>query len=328
MKYDSISIAIPTLNEEQNISKCLSSIFRQKFNGKLEVFVIDGGSMDKTIEIAKTFHVNILNNPKRDAESGKLIGLKNATCDYFMILDADMELCGSLYFQKLLRPLKDDQRITGAYGKYVSFPTDTFLTRFITLDLIQRDPLFRFLTVSPHQTVKEKYRHYWLCEYTPVKIVPHGFSIYRRKQLLDLKLHKRNKFMELDTIMLLVRNGYKYFAYVHDAKLHHPFLVDLTMLIKKRIRNLKTQFFYQKDKREFTWIDFGNKLDILKILFWIMYANSLIFPMLVGIWRAFRYRSAIALYEPVFTWITTNLIIAIFLLEKDGRKLLVKSIIK
>lgn len=328
MKSDSISIAIPTLNEESNLRRCLSSIFHQKFRGKLEVFIIDGGSTDRTIEIAKSFKVKVLNNSKKDAESGKLIGLKNATSDYFMILDADMDFYGDDYLNKLLKPLKEDEQIVGAYGKYVSYLSDSFLTRFVTLDPIQRDPLFRFLTVDPNKVLKEKRKGYWLCEYNLSKIVPHGFSLYRRKQLLDLKLDKRHKFMELDTIYIFVKNGLKYFAYVPNAQLHHLFLKDLKMLIDKRIRNLRMQFFNQQDVREFTWIDFNNKLDILKIILWIIYANSLVLPTMVGILRMIKYKSLIALYEPIFVWITTNLIIFVFLTEREGRKLIFKRILK
>lgn len=328
MDSDSISIAIPTLNEELNLKKCLSSILRQKFKGRLEVFIVDGGSIDRTIEIAKSFKVRILKNPKKDAESGKIIGLRNATSQYFMILDADMDLCEDNYLNKLLKPLKQDQRIVGAYGKYISDFADSFLTRYITLDPIQRDPLFRFLTPDPKQVLKEKRKGYWVCEYNPRKIVPQGFPIYRREQLLELKLDKRQKFMELDTILILVENGLKYFAYVPNAKFHHPFLKDIKTLIYKRVRNLRTQFFNQQDKRVFTWIDFNKKRDIIKIVFWIIYANSLLLPALVGIWRMIKYKSMIALYEPIFVWITTNLIILVFLTEKEGRKLMLKGVFK
>lgn len=328
MNYDSISIVIPTLNEELNLERCLSSIFKQKFNGRIEVLVIDGGSTDRTLEIAKKFKVKFLKNPIKDAESAKLIGLQKSKSNYFMILDADMDFSGNNYLNKLSKPLKEDPRIIGAFGKYVSYPTDSFLSRYISLDIIQRDPLFRFLTVDPENVLKEKRNGYWLCEYSDQKIVPNGFSIYRRQQLIDLKLDKRHKFMELDTLSILVKNGFKYFAFVPTAKLHHPFLKDLKMLIHKRIRNLKTQFFNQLDKREFTWINFERKRDIFKIFLWIVYANSIILPTIVGFWRMFRYKTLIALYEPIFTWVTTNLIIVVFLTEKEGRKLMFKSIFK
>lgn len=324
--YKSISIAIPTLNEEANIKRCLDSIFRQKFKGRLEIFIVDGGSLDRTLKIAKKYPVKILRNPKVNAESGKMIGLRAGSGQYFMILDADMDLQGTDWFDKMLKPLIDDKNISGSFTKFVIRKGDSLLSRYITLDSIQRDPLFRFLTVAPEQVMERKRTGYWICKYTLKKIVPAGFCLYRMEQIKKLKLHKRHKFMELDTLSLYIKAGKSYFAYVPSAGIHHPFLQNITMLINKRIRNLKTQFFNQPQKREFTWIDFNNKKDLLKIIIWIVYANSLLIPFLVGVQRFIKFRNIIALYEPIIVWVTTNLIIVVFLFNKEGRRLIFKSI--
>ena len=49
-----ISIIIPTLNEEENMKRCLHSIFSQSYPRKyLEVIVVDNYSEDNTLKIAK-----------------------------------------------------------------------------------------------------------------------------------------------------------------------------------------------------------------------------------------------------------------------------------
>lgn len=59
-----ISIIIPTFNEEEYISKCLDSIFKQDFEGlSYEVIVADGLSNDNTVEIVKKYekkHNNLI----------------------------------------------------------------------------------------------------------------------------------------------------------------------------------------------------------------------------------------------------------------------------
>ena len=53
-----ISIIIPTFNEEDYLKECLSSVL--KFRGQekiLKIFVVDGASSDKTIEIIKFFRL-------------------------------------------------------------------------------------------------------------------------------------------------------------------------------------------------------------------------------------------------------------------------------
>lgn len=322
----SISIAVPTLNEERNLDRCLKSIFRQEFDGKLEVFVIDGGSTDSTLRIANKYKVKILTNPLKDAETGKLIGFKKSTSELFMILDADMELQGLNWFNKMLKPLKDDKSIVGSFTKFISKEKDTLLNKYICIDPIQRDPLFRFLTPSIEDTVAENKKGYFVCKYYKNKIVPAGFCIYRRKDLEKIGIGSKHKFMELDNLFFFVKRGFNRFAYVPSAKIYHPFIPNFHILLRKRARNLKFQFFNQPDKREFTWINFNNKTDLIKIVFWIIYANTLVLPALVGIIRAIKYKKPVALYEPIFAWITTNLIIYVFLTEKEGRNLIFKSI--
>ena len=47
-----VSIIVPTLNEESNIVDCITSLKAQNYSN-YEIIVSDGGSTDKTIELAK-----------------------------------------------------------------------------------------------------------------------------------------------------------------------------------------------------------------------------------------------------------------------------------
>jgi glycosyltransferase involved in cell wall biosynthesis len=52
------SVVIPTLNEESRIEKLLKSLERQTFKD-FEVIIVDGGSRDRTVEIAKKFSAKV-----------------------------------------------------------------------------------------------------------------------------------------------------------------------------------------------------------------------------------------------------------------------------
>lgn len=76
---------IPVINEEENISRCIRSA--KKLN-PIEIIVVDGGSTDKTIEIAKKEGGLIVKSPLgRGIQMMK--GASMARGDVFLFLHAD-----------------------------------------------------------------------------------------------------------------------------------------------------------------------------------------------------------------------------------------------
>lgn len=56
-----ISIIVPVLNEEKTIRESLENLI--KLNGDKEIIVVDGGSTDKTVDIAKKYAI-VINSPR------------------------------------------------------------------------------------------------------------------------------------------------------------------------------------------------------------------------------------------------------------------------
>ena len=317
--WPKITIAIPTFNESDCIEICLKSIFNQKYKGILEVFVIDDNSTDDTLIKAKKYPVKILFNGHRDLLYGKKIGLNNSTGDFFMYLDADIKLLGSRWFDKMMRPLLSDKSIVASFTRYESFSSDSPLNKYITLDFLQRDPLFKWLTPSLKQVIVEHNKTWKVCEYTLKKMLPTGLCIYRIAPLKKVT-NKRFRFVELDILVLLIKQGHSRFAYVPDARMHHPFIRSLSELAFKRSRNLHKMYFNQPDTREWTWIDWHSPAQFMKLIIWVIYANTIIFPTIVGVGISLYYKTWVGLYEPIFVWLTTNLILFTFLTTSEGRK--------
>jgi glycosyltransferase involved in cell wall biosynthesis len=324
--YPSISIAIPTFNEQRNVIRCLDSIFNQHYGGKLEVFIIDGGSTDATLQLANKYPVQILHNPYKQAEYGKKIGLMKATGDYFMILDCDMDLVGDKWFESMVEPLEEDQSIVGSWAKFVSARNDAVLDKYITLDPIQRDPLFTYLTASINGCLKKKEKNYWIMEYTKFKMLPAGFCLFRRKQILSTLIRKMKKYMELDNLVILLNKGYSRYAYVQTIGLHHPFLTTLRNLARKRIRNINTMYFNQPDKRYWTWINWDNGQDRWRIFLWLLYVYLIIPSVIVSLIKTIRYRTFVGMFELPVNIVCTSAILYNFLRQSEGRLLLKRFI--
>jgi glycosyltransferase involved in cell wall biosynthesis len=86
-----LSVIIPVYNGERTLEKCLSSVFDQKYlPPKFEVVVIDDGSTDKTVEIAKKFPVYLIKLPKNQGRiTAREVGVKKSRYQYLFFIDSD-----------------------------------------------------------------------------------------------------------------------------------------------------------------------------------------------------------------------------------------------
>ncbi len=121
MNYE-VAIAIPTLNEERFISRCLDSIIKQTFKfEKMDVMIIDGGSNDKTKDIVAEYqksHQNIrfIENKKKIQSVAFNIGFKKSTAPYIIRLDAHAEY-DSKYISLCIENLKQDEKRGNVGGR-------------------------------------------------------------------------------------------------------------------------------------------------------------------------------------------------------------------
>jgi len=324
VNYPVISVIIPTLNEEKNIGKCLESIFRQKYpKTSLEVIVVDDKSSDRTLEIVKKYPVKVLISGRHHGEISKMIGFKAAKGEYAIYLDADVELIGKNWFQKMLKPLLEDQQIIGSVTRKYIKKLDPPLERFLTFDPLQRDSLYQFFSTSIEDTILEKRNGYFLCQYEKDKIPPAGRCLYRKEKLLKL-VSKYEMFLELDFLVLLTNKGLNKFAYVPKAGLYHHHASSMYMLLRKRLYNLNKVYLNRKE-RLYKWFDLNNPRDLIKIILWIMYV-TLIFPsILIGFYKVIKYKDLAGLYEPIVNLFVTYALIVSFVSTKNGRRFLLSG---
>jgi len=83
-----VSIIIPTLNEEATIGQILRGIPYRDL-GEAEVLVIDGGSSDGTIEVAKALGATVISQSKPGYGQAILEGITHAKGDRLVLIDGD-----------------------------------------------------------------------------------------------------------------------------------------------------------------------------------------------------------------------------------------------
>lgn len=90
-----ISVIVPTYNEENNIERCLKSLNEQTIpRENYEIIVVDGGSEDRTIEIAKNYADKVIQQISVGVGGARNDGVIVARGDIIATTDADCEPYG------------------------------------------------------------------------------------------------------------------------------------------------------------------------------------------------------------------------------------------
>jgi len=84
-----ISVIVPTWNEEKYLPRCLRSLRKQCGNKSSEIIVVDGGSTDKTVEIAEQYADKVLVKSRQPVGAARNAGAREATRRILAFIDAD-----------------------------------------------------------------------------------------------------------------------------------------------------------------------------------------------------------------------------------------------
>jgi glycosyltransferase involved in cell wall biosynthesis len=87
-----LSVVIITHNEEANIGRTLESVKTLVADGEGEIIVVDSGSTDRTVEIAKSFGAKVFVEEWKGFAAQKNSAIEKATGDWILSLDADEEV--------------------------------------------------------------------------------------------------------------------------------------------------------------------------------------------------------------------------------------------
>lgn len=109
-----ISVIIPVYNEEKYLNFCLSSIINQTYKN-FEIVVVDDGSTDKSLEIAKKFKVRFFKTEHKGAGFARNFGVSKANGKILVFADADM-VFDKNYIKNLVKPILDGKAV-GTFTK-------------------------------------------------------------------------------------------------------------------------------------------------------------------------------------------------------------------
>jgi len=143
------SIIIPVLNEERFLARCLLSLRQQDYAGFYEIIVVDNGSNDRTVEIARRFNVKIAQEFQKGVSRALIAGCLGAKGEVLVFTDGDT--CLPNHWLKNIDLILSEHPNASAVGGPYTFYDTNILIRLITRSIIYlySTYLFRFIKALP-----------------------------------------------------------------------------------------------------------------------------------------------------------------------------------
>jgi len=131
--FPEIAVLIPTYNEEKNIVSCLEAVFASDYPAdKMSVYVVDDGSTDDTIALAKRYSITLLTQKHKGKTVALNYGVSKSKAPIIVTIDCDTFITPS-FIREIVLPFQDP--LVGATSGAVCVQnTESIMGRFQNIE--------------------------------------------------------------------------------------------------------------------------------------------------------------------------------------------------
>lgn len=314
-KLPSISVIIPTYNASKTIFSCLRSIHNQNYPEKIiEIIVVDGGSQDDTIAIAKSFGARIVSVPVhiQTAEYNKATGVLAAKNKLLLFLDADNILPHKNWLQKMVYPILAHNDVVGVSTLYLHYDRkfsliDRYVSLFGSLDTVAYyiGNVDRLSRVSQKYTLygsATKYKDYYITIFSPPRIPTLGSNgfLIGRKLLIQHAFVGPKYFSHTDVNVDLIKKGYNKYAFIKDDIIHLTGSRGFLDFLKRRKKFMEVNMLGRLKVKRYSVVQSHNIVDLLK---YILYTVTFIKPFYDSLRGYMKIRDRAWFLHPVLCYL-------------------------
>ena len=298
--WPKISVLIPTLNAGAVLENCLSSVKRQNYpKEQIEIVIADGGSSDATLDIARKYDANVVENKLKTGEAGKMAALRASSGEFVALIDSDNVLPDENWLQEMVKPLLNHAEAVGSEPwRYTWRKEDGFIDRYCAL-IGMNDPLCHFLgnydrineltgkwTEVPHE--EQDMGVYLLVKFDSRGLPTIGANgTVFRSSFLKSEI-KGDYLFDIDILaQKLNRDSEVSFIKVKNGIIHNFCGSDVAKFSRKQKRRIKDFLYHSSRKdRNYTWTSKGfistNVFGQLKFVFYCVTVFPLLFQSVFG----------------------------------------------
>ena len=298
MRLPKVSIIIPTYNAQIKLPSCLTSVALQDYpKNKFETLIIDGGSTDNTLSIARLFRSQVIKNPHGDAESGKSIGIQKAKGEIIVLLDSDNVIIKKDWLRKMTTPLTKDTNLFGVESYYYSRGSESLYNKY-AMTIHIADPFARILAAKLKIKKRSGYLEHTIPEGGAYPLGANGFLW--RKSIIEKVGSYKPKFEESNFTFLANKAGYRKFARIPGYGVYHDYVGSVNEFVKKRIK-IGNKFMNRKIENKQTWISGVSKK---RFLFAVLYCSTLVGPTIEATYNVYKTKNNAWILHPIMAFIS------------------------
>ena len=125
-----ISVVIPTKNGGGLFRDVMEGLCRQQFEGTIEILIVDSGSSDGTVDVARNYGAKVLFIKPSEFNHGttRNFGIQRALSETIVLMTQDA-VPANEYLIKSLFMAFDDPNVAGVYARQIPRPEADIITR-------------------------------------------------------------------------------------------------------------------------------------------------------------------------------------------------------
>lgn len=297
MSLPSISIVTCTLNPDiSTFEKALKMITLQTYPRNLiEHIVMDGGSVNGAIELAKKYHCDVIvrKDLMINAHVRSGLGIKKAKGKLIVSLQSDNILTSKNWLKEMVQPFLDNKKVFCTFSAYNDYKKNMSATTRYGALFGAADPVLYYMGKSDKMPLTQKKYNkgniigetpgYWLVKFNKENLPTLGDNghMFLRSAINRVNRDPQN-YVHPDIFAAMLDLGYNTCGIIKNS-VFHIIPTSIFYYAKRRVYIKETYYDGWRGNRKylvFNWQSSKDRLNLIKVTF---FSLTFIFPLLESI---------------------------------------------